>query len=305
MNYFLLCLKIPVKYLKGWVCWTVLLCILGSGSPCLADWYNSPQQGRVGWYGYQPIGNFTKHKKKQSIKKKQAPLKNKTKKSKIIKWPSPEQLYHMGVKQVRYWTDKAFEQAMKTLRVKDVERWYSYYQIMVKKASDFTALWEWVYQTHPSYHLPGIYSGTLVPGGIKAYLDYKHRWITTMISLATPDKYALLVFLSHDEYSGVERHVIQMLKNKYPFLKVRYFYFPEDRKYFLRFHVEYTPQVWLLSRRKGLVPLIYGVEALDYTERVLAFTLALLNGKITLKQYQMLYSTLAQERNLSLNKAGK
>ncbi len=262
---------------------------------CFSSWIDDPNRGKVGWYGYEPLKKPEKKKKKQipAVPKRisKVPEEEKTREEKI-KWPTPEELYHMNASQIRKWLDKATDVAIGNPTEENVERWAVYKYIAERKAVEFTSMWKWVLRKHPELYITRAHF-FLIPQAMGAFEKQKSKLIRDTINSISPDDFALLLFLKHDdEVSNALKYVIGIVKRRHPNLQVVYYYWPEDRRYFEKAGVSYVPQLWLLSRKKGLFPVYAGVRGVEDTEEILANTIQIATGKITPWEY------IRTERNL-------
>ena len=213
-----------------------------------ADWISAPDRGHVGWYGYEVKKKKKKKKKeKKKLEKKVEVVVEKGKKEEI-KWPTPEELANMkSAEEIRKWLDKAADIAVAQPTVKNVERYVAYLHVVETKASQFASVEKWVMLTHPEYISEPLASS--LPQAVAGEVEAREKFVKDVLSGVFPGRYAVLVFLLKDDLmSGEEVRIMHRVKEDFPNLEVRYFYWPDDREVFRKLGVRKVPSVWILER---------------------------------------------------------
>jgi len=257
------------------------------------DWLTDPNRGHVGWYGYEPLKEEKKEKKKENktvIKTVIKPTKEQKKKKKKIKWPTPEKLWTMNATETRKWLNRAADEAIGNPTEKNVERWLYYFQVAQKKALRFAAMWRWVIRKHPEF-----YASTANLSSMFSVSRAMYRMQKQVVENALKEgaeKYTVVAFIKHDDLGNVVRDVMNKIRRGTPELHVKYYYWPENAKEFLKYHVTYTPQIFVYNKKQGMVPVIAGAYSVKTMKRILAETFLVLEGKISPAEYFMAHERL-------------
>ena len=234
-----------------------------------ADWLTSPERGKRGWYGYE----VRKEEKKKKVKEKK-----KEEKKKAFQWPSPDELYHMKVAEIRKWIGKAADEAISRPTEENIKRWILYMKVADRKATEFAGMWAWVMQKNPDLYREAALYPAVRPGS-RAFWKKVWRDVKEKLRKEAHD-YALLFFFHPDDpFSEAQSEILKLFREENPDWTVKNIKVtPELAE---RFGINYTPQIWLLPRKTGKpVPLAAGVISVNRLEKKIYHTILVLEGKL-------------------------
>jgi len=253
---------------------TLFLLTLPASGIRASSWIDSPERGHVGWYGY---------KKEKESEEKEAEEK------KIVEeaqksagrpyWPTPGELYRMKPSEIKKFIDEASEVAIAEPTEENVRRWIEYLHVAEVKASEFAGAWAWVMQQSPDvYRSAALYP--VVSAGNSAM--WKKVWSDIGKILDTKhEEYALLLFTGlGGPYDEAMLRIMTAFSKRHPEWRVEKVDLKENPQIGPNLGINYTPQVWLLSRSKNKpFPLAAGPVAVSRLEKKIYHTIMVLEGK--------------------------
>jgi len=266
-----------MKFSVSVMCLGIFLAVVFGADLRAASWVDAPDRGRVGWYGYQ---------------KEKEPEGEKSEKEKVVetaerteeegrrsRWPTPDELYRMKPSEIKKFIDEASEVAIADPTEENVRRWIEYLHVAEVKASEFAGAWAWVMQQSPDiYRSAALYP--VVPAGNSAM--WKKVWSDVENTLRTKHgDYAILLFVGlGGPYDEAMIRIMKTFSSRHPEWRVERVDLRENPQIGSKLGINYTPQVWLLSRQKQKpFPLAAGPVAVSRLEKKIYHTIQVLEGK--------------------------
>jgi len=252
------------------LCLSLVLLIAVLSSICFPDWISSPERGHRGWYGYEA----KKKKPEQKKKKKQT---KESKPAPQITWPTPDELAHMKVEQIRKWINRASDEAISNPTEANIKRWIEYMKVADRKATEFAGMWAWVMQNNPDLYKESALYPSVAPGS-RAYWKLVWKNIEDTLKEKAKD-YALLFFHSDDPFSKAQKDILDLFAQQHPDWNIKNVEVTPSIAQ--KFGIKYTPQIWLLPRKtQKPIPLAAGVVSVSKLEKKIYHTILVLEGKL-------------------------
>ena len=243
-----------------------------------AGWIDSPERGKVGWYGYE-VEKTEKEPEKAEKKAEKISKGEKIESKRPVRWPTAEELYHMKPSQAREYIKKASEEAIANPTEENVSRWVQYVHVAQVKASEFAGAWSWVMQQNPDlYRTAALYPS--VPLGGKAFWRTVWQDIQKLLK-KKKDEYAILFFYGlEDAFDEAMKKILKSFHEVHPEWIVKEINIRKHPSIAETLKISYTPQLWLLRRgEEKPYPLAAGPVSVTHLEKKIYHTILVLEGK--------------------------